>query len=206
MAYPIVLLSSWLVRTIADNVDSLATYSNNIVAKAFVTYESPGVCNISWTPLLRVFNYIKTTKQGEISAVLHDSTHKILAVFSRECITKFEARYSQRLTFHTVHSLIIVRKCNLRFATASFLRESFGNIGSLNAAPGTEIVYLEVLEIELFHRDQILVEATHENRLRFVYGHEEYQEKFGKTEPKEQPDEIDSDGELWAEMELRRGI
>lgn len=180
MAYPIVVLSSWLVKTIEDKVDNISNYSNNIVAKGFIKYDGPGVCNIAWTPILRVFKFTNTTEKGEISAILNESTHKILALFTRECILKFELKYNQRLTYHTLHSLIVVRKANLRFATAPFLRQCFGRVGGLDLSPGTEVVYLEILEISFFNRDQLTVEATHENKLRFVYGDYDYRIKFGR--------------------------
>lgn len=181
MVYPLVVLSSWLIKTIDDKVDDFAKYLNNIVAKGFIKYEAPGSCNIDWTPVLRIFKFTKTTPNGEISAILNDSTHKILAIFTRDCIIKFESKYSQRLTYHTLHSLIIVRKANLRFALGRFIRESFGSIGSIELLTGTEAVYLEILEIELFQRDPMDVDASHENKLKFVYGNDSYRTKFDKV-------------------------
>lgn len=179
MSYPIVVLSSWLVTSIRDKVDNHSTYLNNIVAKGFIKYQGPGVCNIDWTPILRVFKYTNTTPKGEISAILNESSHKILALFTRECITKFESEYSQRLTSCPVHSLITIRRANLRFAACSFIRENFRGI-NIGLARGTEAVYLEILEIEVFYRNAMTVEANFENKLRYVYSDSDYREKFGK--------------------------
>lgn len=205
MDYPIIFLSPWLVHTITENVDDAPAYSNNLVSKGFIKYQGPGVCNIQWTPLVRVFKYISTTPQGELTAVLNESENKILALFTRECIVKFELEYSQRLTYNTVHSLIIIRRANLRFATVPMLRQSFGGVGGLDLTAGTEVVYLEILEIEVFHRDQFVVEGGHENRLRFVYGDEDYRRKFGAdiTGPKLVYGLDDSDGMVSDEEDPR---
>lgn len=179
MSYPIVVLSSWLIATIRDKVDNYSTYLNNIVAKGFIKYQGPGVCNIDWTPVVRVFMYTNTTAKGEITAILNESSHKILALFTRECITKFESQYSQRLTSCPVHSLITIRRANLRFATGTFIRDNFRGI-NIELERGTEAVYLEILEIEVFYQMAMTVEAIYENKLRYVYGDGEYREKFGK--------------------------
>ncbi|SGZ57190.1 CIC11C00000001410 [Sungouiella intermedia] len=198
MDYPIVLLSSWLVKTISDKVEDQQTYLSNIVAKGFINYQGPGKCNIDWTPILRVFKYTNTTAKREICAILNESSHKILVLFTRECISKFESEYSQRLTSCPVHSLIIIRRANLRFATNSFLRDNFKGI-KIELERGTEVVYLEILEIEVFYRTAMRVEATHENKLRFVYGAENYREKFNK-------ENINNDGLKWSILAMNDGM
>lgn len=194
MEYPIVFLSPWLVHTIVNKTLNFQAYSNNTLSKNFLKYDGPRKCNIDWTPLLRVFKFISTTPTGELTVVFNESKSKILALLTRECIRKFEAKYSQRITYCSVHSLVVVKRANLRFATVNMLKKVFGGIGGLDLTPTTEAVYLEVLELEFFHRSQFEVDGSLERRLKFVYGDPEYRKKF-EAGPREKVWCIEGDGD-----------
>lgn len=180
MPYPIVLLSSWVLESVLSHIRESSAYVGNMVSKNFVKYESPGKCNLDWTPILRVFKFTQSTEAGELTAVLNDSTHKILSHFNRECVRRFETKHKQRLTYHTTNSLVLVRRANLRFVSLKQLRAQFGVVAGLQINARTEIVVLEVLEVDMFQRDQIRVPASAENTLRFIYAEGDYKKRCRK--------------------------
>lgn len=181
MEYPIVLLSPWVLHCVLSKVRDTA-YSSSMAVKNFVKYESPNVNNIGWTPILRIFRFAKPTDDGALTAVLNDSTHKILALFTSHCIRQFESNYKQRITYCTTNSLLLVKRANLRFVSLHQLREQFGVIAGLKLRVGTEVLIMEVLEVEMFQRDQIRVPATADNSLLFIYDEASYREKSGRAE------------------------
>lgn len=147
-----------------------------------------------------MFKFISTTPAGELTVVLNESESKVLALLTRECIRKFEAKHSQRITYCSVRSLVIVKRASLKFATVNMLKRVFGGIGGLDLTPNTEAVYLEVLELEFFHRSQFEVEGSLERRLKFVYGDPEYRKKF-EAGSKERVWCIDGDDEMISDEE-----
>lgn len=180
MDYPIVLLNSWVLGLVTGCIRDQSIYSTNLLVKNFIKFESPTCTNLNVTPLLRVFAFTKLTDSGEISAVLHDSSHKILVLFTKECIERFESRYGQRITYHTVHSLFLVKQANLRFLTLFQLRLKFGVVGGLRISPKVALVYLEISDVDFFQRDQIWVSPLAEKMLHYVYGDVEYEKKYSQ--------------------------
>lgn len=180
MEYPIVLLDSWLLDLISSSSQKEAIYSNPVLAKSIIAFEGPDQSNLKTTPVLRVYSFTKLTESGELTAVLNDASNKVLALFTKECILNFESRFAQRITYHTVNSLLLVKRALLRFLTLRELRQKFGVVDGLRVSPNIAIVYLEISEVEFFHREQARVASLVENTLRFVYSEPQYGEKFGQ--------------------------
>lgn len=182
MVYPIKLLRPHFLQSVVEEVPECVQYSNELVKKNFFVYDGPGKCNLKYTPLFRIFSFQSTTDKGEITGVLNDGSHKILVIFTRECIEKFELAYSRRLTYHTSRSLVIVRRANLRFIPVSKLRHTFGNVPQLRINTGLEVIYLEACELLCFQFDQVTVADAFENSLKFIYEEKAYQEKYTRKD------------------------
>lgn len=142
-------------------------------------------------PILRVFSFTKLTESGELTAVLNDASNKVLALFTKECIQKFESRFAQRITYHTINSLLLVKRALLRFLTLRELRNKFGVVDGLRVTPDVALVYLEISEVEFFHREQARVSALVERTLRFVYAESQYEERYGQENVIKAKGEID---------------
>lgn len=179
MAYPIVLLTSWLLHCLLHKVLVLSSTCDAVAGKDLI---HKGRRELEYAPIVRIFQLLKKTNSNELTAVLNDSTHKMLAVFRRECIGEFEKKYSRRITKNTVHTLIHITRANLRFATLKQeIVEMFGLSKQLEAITRlADIVYLEILDIEIFTWEQLKVDGYHEQALSLVYENEEYQHKYGK--------------------------
>lgn len=181
MEYPIVLLDSWILSLTLTGVRNKSIYCNPVIIKSFILFDGPDSTDLRITPLLRVFSFTKATETGELTAVLNDASHKILALFTRSCIQEFESRYAQRITFHTTNSIFLVKKAHLRFITLRDLRHKFGVVNGLRVQSDVSLVYLEVAEVEFFHREQAKVASIAENTLRFIYADEKYKKKLSQA-------------------------
>lgn len=181
MEYPIVLLDAWILDLVTTSVRNRSIYSNPILVKNVITFDGPDSSNLITTPILRLFSFTKSTASGELTAVLNDASHKVLALFSRKCIQDFESRYAQRITYDTINSLFLVKRALLRFITLRELRHKFGVVNGLRVSSDVALVYLEVTDVEFFHREQAKVASLAENTLRFIYADENYKEKLGQT-------------------------
>lgn len=180
MSYPVILLSSWILASILENVENRRFYVNDTAIKRFIHYRGANTCNIKYTPLVRILSFTGTTPGGELVALVNDSTHKIAVLFTREAIRKFETRYCQRLTFHSVHTLITIRQANLKFITGKTHPMFFRALGGItpSSLKGNSLLYLEVNELQFFLRDAHSVSASADKMLKFVYLEPEYQLKF----------------------------
>lgn len=186
MAYPVILLSSWILRSILEYVEVRSHYANETAVKNFLSYRGPNDCSIKQTPLARILAFVETTPDNELIAIVNDSTHKIAVLFTHEAIQRFEVCYGQRLTFKSVHSLVILRKASLKFINCRTHTKFLRTLGKLPdyALKGCSLMYLEVSEVTFFLRDQHSVPASLEKSLDFVYIDADYIARFlaGKSQ------------------------
>ena len=99
----------------------------------------------------------------------------MFAIFPfKPTIVNFEDKYKQRITFHTQNILIHIKKANLRFIE----RKDY----PLYEIPamGLSMVVLEVLDLEIFQRDQIMLSNKVESTLKFLHNELNYELLFGR--------------------------
>ncbi|RCK67739.1 Telomere replication protein EST3 [Candida viswanathii] len=140
--------------------------------------------------LLRIMQFISTTDAKDITALLSDTTHQILAIFKFDpAIVGFENKYHQRMTYNTVHRIIRVKKANLRFMTTKYINQNF----KFKLDGSLEIAVLEILDFEIFLIDPYLFEKSIEYKLKYVYDEADYTALCGK---KAEPDVLKYDDGL----------
>lgn len=182
--YPLVLLSPWLLESILD-LPNDEKYTTRLVGKNFVKYNGPGQVNLKWTPLVRLFQFVRS--DPALTAVVNDGGHRILAVFTDDAIKRYEMDNGQRITYKTTSAIFLVRRANLCFISPRTLFRMFPSVPGLVLKDETPVVILEISEVSIFSRNQASVSARFDN-LPFVYGNKEYRHKFGSAEPKEEED------------------
>lgn len=169
MEYPLVLQQSWLLGLVKETV-TRSQYTTSLLKKDAVKE------GFHTTPLLRIFRFMKLTETHDLTAILADSTHKMLAIFPyKPTVRDFEIKYSQRLTYHTPNTLIVVRRANLRFVSPTEARRLFGMV-----MDGPDTLVLEVLDLDMFLRDQVSLSVAVEKNLVFLYDDAEYRQLCGK--------------------------
>lgn len=172
--YPLVLHESWLADGILKDVANNVNYTNPLVKKEFVGSSS----TIRKKPILRILKFLKTTQSSGLTAILADSTHKVLALFPfQPTILNFEIQYKQRITYHTLNSLILIKKANLKFVTKPELACDYG----INLEHEIDILVLEVLDLEIFQRDQVTLGVNIENSLQLIYYDKRYLNECGQN-------------------------
>lgn len=184
MTYPITLLSSWILASIVDSIEPQSVYVSDISKKRFIIYDGPNNCNINYTPLVRIFAFYPTNASGEVLAIVNDSTHKIPVVFTRNAIRTFETQYGQRLTFKSIHTLVILSRADFHFIDRKHYADFSTIVGKLLSRSTKHIppTYLKVNEVFFFLRDAHMVQATEEGKLQMVYAALEYQKLFGPSD------------------------
>ncbi|KAK6200507.1 telomere replication protein EST3 [Scheffersomyces amazonensis] len=186
--HPLPFLQSWLQSTVETLIRKDYTYSHNIVAKNFIQSSSA----VKLTPILRISSFIKTTKDNSITAVLTDSTHKILVKFPfKSAIINFENTYKRRITQDTVHTLVVIKDANLIFQNRQQLKEQFDVLYPNEL----DIIVLEILDLTLFQQEQIKFTSV-DNSLHFIYDERWYarlciRPKIGQKYISTDPDEYE---------------
>lgn len=171
--YPLVLHDSWLLESITKQINKNVKYTNPLIKKNFISPWS-----ISKTPILRILRFLKTTKSSDLTAILSDSTHTMIAIFPFDpTIINFEVRYKHRITYHTPNSLILIKQANLRFVNNVELTNEWG----ITIDDEIDVVVLEVLDLEIFQRDQIMFGVNIENNLQLIYYDKSYVNMCGKS-------------------------
>lgn len=154
-------------------------YSNVYLSKHFIN-EKHGKWSLPWTPLVRTLLFSATTASGEIVAIFHDASHKILVKLSRKAIVRFEQTHGQRITFETIDRLMLIRQASLKFVSAADKVDFSSTLATLGGwNPSVSCVYLEVHEIEFYSRDRLFVPNVINRLLRLVYRDVSYSERFG---------------------------
>lgn len=181
--YPLVLHDSWLLESIIAQINKNVNYTNPLIKKDFVNPSS-----IKKAPILRIIRFLKTTKSSDLTAVLSDSSHTVVAVFPfHPTIIDFEIRYKHRITYHTQNSLIFIKQANLRFVNNLELLTDWG----ITIEDGIDVAVLEILDLEIFQRDQIILGVNIENSLQLVYYDRAYLSLCGKNRQKDTQEEYD---------------
>lgn len=166
--FPLPFQTSWLNKSILQNVDK-GPYTSEVIKKNVTS-------SINTTPILRISKFLKKTPANSLTCVLSDSTHQILAVFPfKPTVVAFENLYRQRITYHTVNCLVLIKQANLRFISRQTLAKDF----EINVNNNVDLVILEVLDLRIFQRDQVPLSGHVENRLKFVYFDPRYVEVCG---------------------------
>lgn len=171
--YPLVLHDNWLLESITGQINKNVKYTNSLIKKDFISPSS-----ISKTPILRILRFLKTTKSSDLTAILSDSTHTVIAIFPFDpAIINFEIRNKHRITYHTPNSLILIKQANLRFVNNVELTTEWG----ITIEDEIDVAVLEVLDLEIFQRDQIMLGVNIENNLQLIYYDKSYLNLCGKS-------------------------
>lgn len=165
--YPITLQEPWLLKAVTS-VYQPRQYLGNIVQKHFIR-DAKTQRQCSKSSIIRIFQFIKVTRDGGLTAIVSDTTHKMGVKFSYQCIRLFERRYKQRITFKTVNCLFLIKTGHLRFLTRFETGE----------CDGFDLV-IEVEECEVFCRDQLSFDARVDQQLRMIYHEPEFLEQQKK--------------------------
>ncbi|ABN64335.2 predicted protein [Scheffersomyces stipitis CBS 6054] len=168
--FPLVFLQSWLWESVEKCIDPSRRYTSSLIKKNFVD-ETPRKAS----PIVRISKFIKVTDNKDLTVILSDSTNLMFAIFPfKPTIVNFEDKYKQRITFHTQNILIHIKKANLRFIE----RKDY----PLYEIPamGLSMVVLEVLDLEIFQRDQIMLSNKVESTLKFLHNESNYESLFGR--------------------------
>lgn len=156
---------SWLLDSVTDLIDSHRTYTSPVIKKHF--FNTRYFCNT----ILRIIRFLKTTDNNDLTTILADSTHYILAIFPyHPTIFNFEIKYKQRITFYTPNTLIKVKRANLKFINRNDLIQKYAS----QFDSTIDIAILEVLDFDFFQRDQVLLAVQFEKRLQFIYKSPKY--------------------------------
>ncbi|ODV81481.1 uncharacterized protein CANTADRAFT_3582 [Suhomyces tanzawaensis NRRL Y-17324] len=157
----------WLYDSICTEISKRSKFNNPIVAKNFTR-------DLNLIPILKINSFIKSTKTNDITAILSDSTHKVFAIFPfKPTIVNFENSYHQRITYHTLNCSIRIKKANLRFASRLEALENY------EVDVNMDLIILEILDLEIFQRDQVRADPSYERSLKFVYDEVGYRAKNG---------------------------
>ncbi|KAK6458690.1 Shelterin complex subunit, TPP1/ACD-domain-containing protein [Scheffersomyces xylosifermentans] len=170
--FPLKPLQSWLKESIEKCINPDRPYTSTLVKKNFISND-----NMKRTPILRIANFLQVTKNKDLTAVLSDSTHKILAIFPfKPTIINFEEKYQQRITFHTNNTLIHIKQANLRFVQKEDLSLAY----DVRYSSYYDVIVLEILDLDIFQRDQIeLIRVT--NSMTYLYDESSYIRFCGRT-------------------------
>lgn len=183
MPYPILILSSWLLNGLVEYTPVQSAYYNGYLSKNYITHRN-GKCSLPWTPLVRILLFSSTTVSGEVVAIVHDATHKIVVRLTRKAVLRFEQSHGQRITFDTIKRLMILRQASLKFISyadrATFAR-ALAFLGESTAAVAT--VYLEVDEMDFYVRDRLVVSDFADNTLVSLYKDPTYIDMFRRKVP-----------------------
>lgn len=160
--YPIIIQEPWIFMSV------IAVYQpqvrlGNMIAKRFIKEGRTQILPKK-SSIIRIFQFIKVTRDGGLTAIVSDTNHKIGVKFSYLCIRRFERVYKQRITFKTVNCLFLIKTGHLRFLTRYETRE----------CDGFELI-IEVEECEVFCRDQLSFDAKVDAQLRFIYQEQQFQ-------------------------------
>lgn len=172
-------LSPWLLESLVK-LKHQRTYPNGLVSKRFLNYDGPQV-NDGVTPLVRLYAFTKVTEGGGVVALVNDSTHLMIVLFTQEAVIGFENRYGQRLTYETANRLVILRRANLclvdKFKDFHLYAQAFQGL-NWRVIRDNEMCYLEAQDVEIFLHDEVKASAAFERQLRPVYCEREYAEVF----------------------------
>lgn len=166
MGFPLILQDKWLLEAILSKVDEDIVYSNAIIDKNFVK----SVYCLEKTPVLRIFKFLKITESHDLTLILSDSHHKILARVLQSAIFNFELKYSYRITYQTLNSLVILRKTALIFVNKFDLAKDF----DYEEDTSTNTIVLDILDLDIFQRDQVQLAPHIELGLKFLYNEDNY--------------------------------
>lgn len=157
-------LNEWVKDESLKCIEKNKIYTNPNIRKNFID-------TLHVTPILRIFKFLKISNSYGITAILADSKHQILAHFPLlPTVTSFENKYRQRITYETTHCLILLRKVNLVFISKQELKDDYG----LYFGDDIDVISLQVLDLDIFGRDKVVLGQGIERNLKFLYDDEDY--------------------------------
>lgn len=169
--YPLVLQNQWVYDSVISTIDVHKTYFDSMLAKNFVKNKKT-VGNK--TPILRIFQFLKITEDDGMSAILNDSSHKILCKFTYKCCKQFERLYRQRITFQTLHCLILLETAHLKFIDKVDLNRDFDTFNG-----NFDVIILEIDHCTIFNHDRTDLPINIEKSLKFIYDELPYKNACG---------------------------
>lgn len=172
---PLVLQDKWLLDAVVRSI-TRRQYVGGMIKKNFIKHNK--TINRK-TAILRVFQFLKTTKDGGITAIVCDETHKILCKFNRNAVRQFEKQYNQRITYGTTNSTFIINTGHLQFV------KKFQLVNDYNFQK--DVFVLEIDRCSIFQRDQVIYHLKINQSIYFVYDDKAVQEKLEKPPEKIKP-------------------
>ncbi|CAH6720423.1 telomere replication protein Est3p [[Candida] jaroonii] len=183
--YPLVLQNSWVYGSVISSIDIGKTYFDPVLVKNFV---KDNKTVDEKTPILRIFQFLKITKDDGMSAILNDSSHKILCKFTYKCCKEFERIYRQRITFQTLHCLLLINTAHLRFIDKSDLNRDFDTFNV-----NFDVIVLEVNDCTIFNHDRTDLPLSVEKSLKFIYDESPYKTACGPRHINDEDNYSDDD-------------
>lgn len=181
MENPLILQESWLNKLVLNSVSS-TRYNNRVVLPEIIG-------KINKAPILRITNFITKTDNNSFSCQFADATNRIYGIIPFESIVQFEQKYRRNLTSGTRNNLIVVKLARLVFY-------GWREIEALFKQPGLasiDYVALQVLDFEIFLRDNFSFNYAIEDRIRMIYEDPSYIQKCGRK---------NNTKDLWDELEF----
>ncbi|RLV91010.1 Telomere replication protein EST3 [Spathaspora sp. JA1] len=179
---PFIFQDSWVAHEVISSINPTRAYTSSLVTKDF----KPTQLKIS--SILRICRFLKTTESHNITCILADSTHKILAYFPfKPTIVDFENKQCRRITYGTLNNLIDVKLANLRFVNETELQREY----NITGVWGCDVVVLEIIEFDIFQSDRLKFTPEVENRFKFVYEENRYEQLCKKKNRLVLPDLMD---------------
>lgn len=144
-------------------VDALVgrTFASDIVSGHFGPANKSALC--------RILTHAGVAPSGDLMSIVGDGTHMMVAWVPFATVCEYERRMHERITYRTQGTVVEVKHARLRVARRGRFAEMLGlseeqlvkRFGFLPA----EFVYLELLQFDIFHRDQADPHARH----RYLY-------------------------------------
>ncbi|KAI5968477.1 EST3 [Candida theae] len=124
------LKSTWLLKTLLKYLKYRSRRLDPYITKWFTSNpDSSSSSTEKNTFLLRIVDFGESAPNGDVTAILGDSTHKICAVFPAKTIFDHIAQHGG-LPFHnnaySINNYISISKANCRFSSLEFIKTHFG--------------------------------------------------------------------------------
>lgn len=170
----LIFQTTWIHKSVIKCLEQHARFGSAEIARNFIHHLHKK--HVRETPIVRIYQYLKTTPSRSLTAIVSDATHLILALFPYEpTVVKYEQHYRHRLTYMTEGCLFHITKANLRFATAQEVLDDFDYSISSNI----QVVVMEIQDFKVFLRDQAILPYEAIANVKMIYYDRDYYDLCG---------------------------